>query len=125
MIMKGLFVIILMALLVIVILQTTQHKKTDENDVTPLSALDEAKLLTIDATVRNIIAALDSYFTLHNEYPENLSMLVPQFIRSEMEISDPWGNKFRLETDDEMNLVVVSAGKDMEFGNDDDIRRRV
>lgn len=123
--MKGLFIIILLALVVIVVLQTTQHTKTDENDVTPLSALDKAKEMGIDTTIRNIIGALDSYYAQHGQYPDDLSMLVPTYIRSDLEITDPWGTRFRLESDDDSNLVVVSAGRDMEFGNDDDVRRRI
>ena len=96
MVMKGLFIIIFLALLVIMILQTTQLTKKGDDGSTALSAIDKAKLLTIDSTVRNIIAALDSYFSLHNENPENLTMLIPQFIRSEMD-RDSSGDQFSAE----------------------------
>jgi hypothetical protein len=79
----------------------------------------------LDTRIKAIKTALDMYYTDNNEYPEMLDELVPEYIKTKTEILDTWDTPLELETDDEMNLVIVSAGPDKTFGNTDDIKRRI
>ncbi len=69
--------------------------------------------------------ALNSYFTDNNEYPESMEQLVPQYLRTESHIIDPWGTPFRLEIDENQKLSLISAGRDTIFETEDDIKRRM
>jgi ABC-type glycerol-3-phosphate transport system substrate-binding protein len=79
----------------------------------------------LNTRIKAIKTALDMYYTDNNEYPEMLDELVPEYIKTKTEILDTWDTPLELETDDEMNLVIVSAGPDKTFGNTDDIKRRI
>lgn len=79
----------------------------------------------LDTRIRAIKTALDMYYTDNNEYPEMLDELVPEYLKTKTEILDTWDTPLELESDDEMNLVIVSAGPDKTFGNTDDIKRRI
>jgi len=69
--------------------------------------------------------AINSYLTDNNEYPESLDQLVPQYLRTEDAITDPWGAPFRLETNENSALYLISAGRDNTFDTEDDIKRRI
>lgn len=79
----------------------------------------------MDSKIRAIKTALDMYYTDNNEYPEMLEDLVPDYVKTKAELVDPWGTPFELESDDEMNLVLISAGEDKTFDNADDVKRRI
>jgi hypothetical protein len=79
----------------------------------------------LDTRIRAIKTALDMYYTDNNEYPEMLDELVPEYLKTKTEILDTWDTPLELDTDDEMNLVIISAGPDKTFGNTDDIKRRI
>ena len=90
-----------------------------------INALGKAEALELETTIKNIKDALDSYHADYNQYPETLEKLVPEYVRSENALLDPWGTRFKLETDEAENLTLISAGKDKTFGNTDDIKRRI
>ena len=118
----------LLALLIILLLFTTKkcgcgREKAYIEQL--MTAKDKARDVSIDAKINTIRTALDSYYLDKGEYPGILDELVPYYIRVTGDITDPWGKTLKLETDDRMNLVLVSAGKDGFFGNSDDIRRRI
>lgn len=69
--------------------------------------------------------AINSYITDNSEYPESLDQLVPQYLKTENNITDPWGAPFRLETDENGALFLISAGRDNTFDTEDDIKRRM
>jgi len=79
----------------------------------------------LDSKIKAIKTALDMYYTDNNEYPELLEDLVPDYVKTKTELLDPWGTPFELESDDEMNLLIISAGVDKTFDNADDIKRRI
>jgi hypothetical protein len=81
--------------------------------------------VAFDNKIKNIKDALNAYYVDHNEYPEIIDMLTPNYIRTNDAIADPWGTAFKLETDDQMNLILISAGADRIFDSDDDIIRRI
>jgi hypothetical protein len=128
--MKGLLLVILIAAVVVVFLFTTKDKTPDgvEEVSYPqhmINVLDRADKVALETKLNGIKAALDSYYADHNEYPEMLDMLMPDYTSSTNLLIDPWGNRFKIETDDEMNLMIISAGKDGIWGNKDDIKRRI
>lgn len=90
-----------------------------------INALDKADAMDLDTKIKTIKVALESYYADNNQYPEQLETLVPDYLRAETALLDPWGTRFKLETDEEMNLTLVSAGKDKAFGSTDDIKRRI
>lgn len=69
--------------------------------------------------------AINSYFMDRNEYPEILDQLIPHYLKTESHITDPWGTPFALENDENLNLYLISAGRDTIFGTEDDIKRRM
>ena len=122
-------VVILLALLVIVIVITVKDKVGDNDETKSyhqkmLKVIDEVDLTNLETKMKGIKVALDAYYMDYNEYPEILDMLVPDYARTEEVITDPWGTFFKMTTDDQMNLILISAGKDQIFGNQDDIKRR-
>lgn len=75
--------------------------------------------------ISSIENALNSYFTDNNEYPESIDQLVPQYLRTKSDATDPWGTPFRLEIDEDSTLYLISAGRDTIFDTEDDIKRRM
>ena len=69
--------------------------------------------------------AVNSYVADNNEYPSSIDLLVPQYLKSEIHTTDPWGTPFKFEYDEDQNLYLVSAGRDTIFGTEDDIKRRM
>ena len=102
-------------------------QKKEEKSYTEklVGALDKTDALDVNTKIKTIKAAMDTYFIDHNEYPEMLEMLVPDYLRTKHALVDPWGTPFEIETDEEMNLILVSAGKDKTFDTTDDIKRRI
>lgn len=100
-------------------------KKETSYPQTLINALGKADALELDNKIKTIKDALDSYYADQNQYPETLETLVPDYLRTENVLIDPWGTHFKLETDEAGNLTLVSAGKDKTFGNTDDIKRRI
>lgn len=69
--------------------------------------------------------AINSYFMDNNEYPEIMDQLIPYYLKTESHIIDPWGTPFTLENDENLNLFLISAGRDTIFGTEDDFKRRM
>lgn len=90
-----------------------------------IGALDKIDGTNLETKINHLRAALDSYYADKGEYPDMLDVLVPDYVRTEVQLLDPWGSRFTIETDEEMNLVLVSPGKDHTPGNSDDIKRRI
>lgn len=89
-----------------------------------MAALEKTKAATLELDMNSVSAAITTYFGDHNEYPENLDMLVPKYLPSANSIIDSWGNPFHLEEDEQQNMVLLSAGPDRIFATADDIKRR-
>jgi hypothetical protein len=124
--MKGILITLLIALAIIVFMMTSKDSPSGETYTGRMvRALNQAEKLALDSKVTNIKRALESYSLDNDKYPETLDALVPNYLRIEEYIRDPWGEWFELETDEENNLILVSSGIDRVLGNDDDIRRRL
>lgn len=123
--MRGLFIVILMALLIIVLILTGKFSKKESSPQEMIKTIEKSKKILIDSNIRCIQKALDLYYFDNNKYPDTLDELIPQYLNSYIELIDQWGNKFKLETDEDMNKTINSAGRDGIWGNSDDIQRRL
>jgi hypothetical protein len=124
--MKGILIIVLIALAIIVFMVTSKDSPSGETYPERLvRALTQAEKLALDSKISAIKRALESYNLDNDKYPETLDVLVPNYLRIEEYIRDPWGELFELETDEENRLILVSSGIDRVLGNEDDIRRRL
>jgi len=84
-----------------------------------------SKKTLVISQISAIENAINSYFMDNNEYPEIMDQLVPFYLKTESHIIDPWGTPFKLENDEDLNLFLISAGRDLIFGTEDDIKRRM
>jgi len=84
-----------------------------------------SKNTLILAQISTIENAINSYFMDNNEYPEIMDQLIPHYLKTESHIIDPWGTPFALENDENLNLYLISAGRDTIFGTEDDFKRRM
>ena len=124
--MKGILIIVLLALVIIVLLLTTKDSPSGETYTGQMiRALTQAEKLDLDSRINAIKQALESYNLDNDKYPETLDVLVPDYLRVEDFIKDPWGERFEFKTDQENQLILISPGKDHVLGNDDDIKRRI
>jgi type II secretory pathway pseudopilin PulG len=122
--MRGLLIIVLIALAIVVLLFTTRDsgkKNTYAEQI--IQTLDKTEQLALDSRINAIKQALDAYAGDNGRYPDTLDVLVPNYLRIEDHIKDPWGNPFEIETDENMKCTLISPGKDGIFGNKDDIKR--
>ncbi len=84
-----------------------------------------SKNTLILSQISSIENAINSYFMDNNEYPEIMDQLIPHYLRTDSFIIDPWGTPFMLENDENLNLYLISAGRDTIFGTEDDFKRRM
>jgi type II secretory pathway pseudopilin PulG len=124
--MKGILIIVLIALAIILFVLTSKDSQTGETYTERMvRALTEAEKLALESKITAIKRALESYNLDNDKYPGTLDALVPYYLRIDEFIKDPWGEWFELETDEENHLILISPGKDRVLGNDDDIKRRL
>ena len=128
--MKGLGLVVLLAMLIIMIVFTLKDggKKGEEGKTYQQEMIDvisKAEELELNTKIKNLKDALDSYSMDHGEYPEVLEDVMPEYTATYDSLTDPWGTRFAFEKDDQNNYVLVSAGKDRTFNTQDDIRRSI
>lgn len=94
--------------------------------------IEKTKQIAAKDSVDNIANAVTTYYLSNKKYPSDLRDLVrdngndePILKGGEGALEDPWGTEYKLEKKGSRRFVVISAGPDMEFGNDDDIRSDV
>ena len=98
---------------------TSCGKKKGEEKTYPehlVDALDKAGSLSMDNQIQAVKDALNSYYIDTGNYPESLDELVPTYLKVESQLTDSWGTSFQIE-----NKMIISAGKDKEFGTADDM----
>ena len=112
---------ILVAVAIIGILGTVAVQQVTSN-------IEKAKVTAAKEAVDNIKNAVTTYYLNNKKYPSDLKDLVKENSDGEAvleggegALEDPWGIEFKYEKKGK-KIVVISAGPDMEFGNDDDIR---
>jgi len=112
---------ILVAVAIIGILGTVAVQSVTSN-------IEKAKQTAADESVRNIANAVTQYYLANKKYPNDLKELTvakgdeePVLSGGEGALEDPWGNEYKYEKKGK-KFVIISAGPDGEFGNDDDSR---
>ena len=112
---------ILVAVAIIGILGTVATMSITKN-------LEKAKATAARDAVNNIKGAVMNYYIKNKKYPTDLRQLIEAsgddeaiLEGGEGALEDPWGSEYKYERSGK-KIVVISAGPDMEFGNDDDIR---
>jgi len=81
-----------------------------------ISATDHAKTAETISTMKQMVAALESYYVNRGSYPETSqfeelsSVLVPEYL-GKLPEKDAWGNPFRYETDETGNYYLISLGR--------------
>ena len=93
-----------------------------------IAGIEKAKQTAAKEAVGVMSNAVTQYYLANKKYPSDLRDLVretgdsePILDGGEGALEDPWGTEYKLETKNK-RYVIISAGPDMEFGNDDDIR---
>lgn len=93
--------------------------------------IEKAKLTAAKDSVDNIANAITSFYLANKKYPNDLKDLIKDrgdeeaiLKGGEGALEDPWGTEYKMEKRGK-KFAVISAGPDMEFGNDDDIRSDV
>jgi hypothetical protein len=124
--MRGLLLILLVAVAIILVINTGICSKKGSS---PMEQLNQSKVKTdatsLETKIRNIMHALNLYYSDQGEYPDILDLLIPHYLKTERELLDPWRSKFKIEQDNEMNLILVSPGRDLTWETQDDIRRKI
>lgn len=90
--------------------------------------LKKADLTAAEVLVKNVNAAVVTYYTTNKKLPSSLNDLVegtdddPPIIEGGADVLfDPWDNELKFEIRGK-RFAIISAGEDGEFGTDDDIR---
>ena len=93
-----------------------------------IASIEKAKQTAAKEAVGVMSNAVTQYYLANKKYPSDLRDLVretgdsePILDGGEGALEDPWGTEYKLEKKGK-RYVIISAGPDMEFGNDDDIR---
>lgn len=90
--------------------------------------IDNTNKTAAKATVQSISEGVTSYYIAKKKMPTSLTQLVegtdddpPIIDGGEGALNDPWDNELKYEQHGK-RFVIISAGPDGEFGNEDDIR---
>jgi general secretion pathway protein G len=90
--------------------------------------LKKADQTAAEVLVKNINAAVVTYYTNNRKLPSSLTQLVegtddnPPIVEGgEDVLLDPWNNELKFEVRGK-RFTVISAGEDGEFGTEDDVR---
>ena len=94
------------------------------------SATDSADAAAVKQSVDNFAKGGTLYHIRHHKFPSELRLLVvddgdepPVIDGGEDILTDPWGTDYKIELrNNGKRFVVVSAGPDMSFDTEDDIR---
>lgn len=93
--------------------------------------LEESKIKATQSAVMSLRDAVVSYNLANGKYPSDLKQLVeasgddePIVEGGEGALEDPFGTEYKYERKGR-RIIIISAGPDGEFGNDDDIRSDV
>ena len=114
--------ILFIALLIVMALYLGKGSKADRVSQ-GLTSLDKAKGASLEPIMKQVESAVDAYADDNGDYPEDLEQLVPRYLSRNDLLTDPWGTRLRLETDDQQKLSLVSAGPDRQFSTGDDSTR--
>jgi hypothetical protein len=123
--MRGFLIVVIMALLVIVAIYTGFFNKKKSVVHQIIHANQKAEIMQFETDIQHITTAINSFFFDRDQMPESLSELIPDYLRTENEYLDPWGTPYRIDIQDENNMIIISAGEDKIFETSDDMKRRL
>lgn len=124
--MKGLLLVVLLALFIIIAINTGIFSDKQSSPATVMKSMDKANISLLKTDLKRISDAINAYYIDNGMYPQTFDDLVPLYLRNLKECFDPWQTKYQLEIEEEdRGIIIISAGKDKIFGNSDDIRRRI
>lgn len=91
-----------------------------------IGAGDNAKISAAQTKMKSLKQQVDMYYTMFDEYPDNLQALVkPPAGRKPLinssGLKDPWGKKF-IYSNRDGDIQLTSAGPDRKEGTQDDIK---
>ena len=95
-----------------------------------MSHLKEARVETARELIKSVETALNMYSMKHGgKYPDSLEALTQETEEEEALLQgdyvDPWGNELKYEKPSgKKRPIIISAGPDGEFGNEDDIKNK-
>ncbi len=88
----------------------------------------KTRITAAEATVQSVSEACTTYFISKKKLPSSLNQLIegddehpPILDGGENALLDPWDTELKFESHGK-RFAIVSAGPDMEFGTEDDIR---
>lgn len=112
---------ILVAVAIIGILGTVAVMNVTKN-------LEQAKVTAAQEAVVNIKNAVMNFYLQTKKYPSDLNALIeasgdeePVLEGGEGVLEDPWGTEYKYERKGS-KILVMSAGPDLNFGTEDDVR---
>lgn len=91
-----------------------------------IGAGDNAKISAAKTKMQSIKQQVDMYYTMFDEYPDNLQALVKppagrKPLMNKNGLKDPWGKKFNYSNRDG-DIQLSSSGPDRKEGTQDDIK---
>jgi hypothetical protein len=123
--MRGLLLVILLAFLVFIALQTGFFSKKESLPQKMLNANQKVDKLVFESDIKHLTTAIQTYYSDSGKYPRSFEELIPFYLRTETECLDAWGQKYRMEVVNETDIFIISAGKDKIFDTSDDLKRRI
>jgi len=115
-------VLLLIAAAVILVIYTTKTGKEEANIVRQIAVVDRARAVSLQSQMAEVAQALSTYAEEHDGFPQDLNELVPNYVRLESQLLDPWGQPLIVEGAGE-GAQLVSLGPDGIAGTPDDVRR--
>lgn len=92
--------------------------------VSVLGGQKRANIRATEASLRTINTAITDYRVYANRFPENLDLLVGEYLQGQGSLNDAWGNRFyyMIQVGNEQQpYLLISDGPDGEPGTEDDI----
>ena len=123
--MRGLLLVALIVVVIIGVVHTVRNNEGETVVEQKKNAVAEARDMLLQTKIVRIREALNTYFMDHGAFPDYLDLLVPDYIRTQQELSDPWNMPMKIERDEAMSTVIHSAGPDNQWETSDDIWRKI
>lgn len=91
-----------------------------------LGWINDKRLLNATQEEINAISnSIDNWYETYNSYPGSLEEIISGRPLREEWLNDEWANKYYYQVDTIKNTyLIISAGSDQKFGNEDDINNK-
>ncbi len=88
------------------------------------NARHTARIMQSNYKIHSIQSGSEQYHAEHNAYPTSMDQLQDGGYINADDRNDAWDNPYRFEGGGKTAPVITSAGKDGEFGTDDDVYKK-